>query len=189
MNVNKPFNDYNSLKGHSLLSYNIIKFLKENNEDIWKILKYNEPDCLSKPNLTDSEKNQLIYNGELDSENFKVFRDEFPSDDLFVDTVSQLRIFPSMTDPVDRNFAIQNISFQFVCHVKINHIENYTTRIDTVTEQIISTLNGQDIGFMSPLYFDSSNGRGAIVRRSNIGNNKNFSGVMIVMSCKVGGSI
>lgn len=184
--IPQTFNEYNKLPNYRMISYNIISFLINYNEDIWKILKYNTPDALTKPNLTQEEKGELIYDGEIDSEPFRVFRDEFPTDDAFQDMVSQLRIFPVVTDPIERTYAVQDIAIQFVNHVKISHLQDYLTRIDVVVEELIKTLNGQDLGFMSPLYFDASSRRTNIIRRNNIGNNKNFSGVVIILSCKVG---
>lgn len=185
----RTFNDYNKLTGYKNISYNIISFLMDYNEDIWKVLKYESPDALYKPELTRAEKGALIYNGQEDSSPYRVFRDEFPTDDAFEDRVSQLRIFPVTTSPIDRNYSVQDIVIEFITHVKINHLEDYLTRIDFVAEEIIKTLNGQDVGFMSPLSFDatpSSGRRTNVIQRRNMGNNKNFTGVAIIMSCKVG---
>mgnify|MGYP007069485523 CR=1 FL=1 len=74
------FNSYNKFIGYDTLSYRVIEYLINNNEDIWKMLKYNTPDALSQPNLTLSEKAELIYQGEVDAEPFRVFRDAFTDD-------------------------------------------------------------------------------------------------------------
>ena len=65
------------LKG---MSYEILKYLILNNEDIWKLLKYTTPDALSKPNLTLAEKTALIYNGETDASPYRVFRQSCADD-------------------------------------------------------------------------------------------------------------
>ena len=55
---------YNSLSALPNAPYNILKYLAQNNENIWKLLKYNSYDALSKPNLTMEEKLSLhlLYN-------------------------------------------------------------------------------------------------------------------------------
>ena len=43
---------------------NIITYLIKNNENIWKLLYYNTPDCLQQNNLTIDQKSALIYTGQ-----------------------------------------------------------------------------------------------------------------------------
>ena len=54
---------YNSLSRLPSIGYNILVYLarEPSAENIWKMLKYNDYDCLSKPNLTFSEKMELIW--------------------------------------------------------------------------------------------------------------------------------
>ena len=47
------YNQYDGLQNFTLL---IIQHLMLNNEDIWKLLKYDTQDALEKPNLTREEK-------------------------------------------------------------------------------------------------------------------------------------
>lgn len=176
------FNAYNKFKSYKDLSYKIITALINDNEDIWKMLKYDTTDALSQPNLTLAEKGALIYSGEEDATLFRVFRDEF-TDDAFDKRVSQLRIFPSTTIPENHLVAIQDVVIQIVIHTKINTMDDYLTRMDTFIENILGTLNGSDIGTVGTLYFDRSRGRNDVIRRgAGIGNNKNFLGAMITMS-------
>ena len=58
---------YNKFTEFSNLCYNILAYLMVQNEDIWKLLKYDTPDPLSKPNLTLEEKRKMIYDGNGDS--------------------------------------------------------------------------------------------------------------------------
>lgn len=157
-------NHYNKLKGYDLLSYKVISYLIENNEDIWKMLKYNTPDALSKSNLTQEEKASLIYSGETDSEPFKVFRDPF-TDDVFTEQVCQLRIFPNSTYPENRIMSIQDICIQIVCHVKINYLDDYVIRLDRIIYELINTLNGSDIGTVGQFYFDRERSRSNNIMR------------------------
>ena len=134
-------NSFNKLKNYKIFSYLIIEYLMFNNENIWKLMKYNEPNALEQPNLTQEEKGKLIYNGEDDAEPFKVFRDPF-TDDAIEKRVTQLRIFPTINDSINRLASIQDFILCPLCHVKLNHLNDYTTRLDTLVEELISTLNG-----------------------------------------------
>ena len=52
-------NNYNKYSQMSQMVYNIVEHLMLNNENIWKVLKYPDVDCLNKPNLTLAEKAAL----------------------------------------------------------------------------------------------------------------------------------
>ena len=52
---------YNSLSALPTSLYKILEYLVVNNENIWKMLKYNSYDALSKPNLTVSEKLAFLW--------------------------------------------------------------------------------------------------------------------------------
>ena len=65
---------YNSLSALPYIPYNILVYLARQDaaEDLWKLLKYNSYDALSKPNLTFDQKLELIWrNGP--QEKFGVF--------------------------------------------------------------------------------------------------------------------
>lgn len=182
------FGVYNKFSGYSSLTYNIVRYLINNNEDIWKILKYNTPDALDLPQLTNNEKRDLIYNGEEDAEDqFRVFRDIF-TDDTQQDRVTQLRIFPSRYDSDNKVNGIVDIIFQVVTHVKVNYLDNYTTRIDYLTEQLIKTLNGEEIDGVGKLFMDGETRRtNGTLYTPSVGNNKNYEGIVITMSCHLFG--
>lgn len=176
------FNAYNKFIGYENLSYRVIEYLINNNENVWKMLKYNSPDALSQPNLTIVEKAGLIYQGETDSEPFRVFRDSF-TDDATTEQITQLRIFPAGTNPENRIVAIQDIQLQIIVHTKINHMEDYQMRLDRMIAELLKTLNGADIGTVGQLYFDRDRSRSnGIMRGASVGNNKNFLGGLITMS-------
>ena len=69
-----------------------------NNENIWKLLKYNEPNALSNPSLTLNEKAALIWDGNGDSESYKVFRTPY-LDDMFTEQTTQLRVYLTTVYP------------------------------------------------------------------------------------------
>ena len=175
---------YNKMEGFSNLPYNILSFLMVNNENIWKLLKYNTSNALSFPNLTIEEKRALIFNGVGDSENYNVFRCPFV-DDAFTKEVSQLRIYSLTINPNNRSVSTIDFAIDCITHVKLSNINGCKNRAEIMVEEIIKTLNGQDIDGVGRLFMDEreSSYDGA---RSSLFNNRYFWGFQIVMSVKYG---
>ena len=63
---------YNSMSVLPYVPYRILSYLATKDEIIWKMLKYNDYDALSKPNLTFKEKMNLIWKTGK-QENYNVF--------------------------------------------------------------------------------------------------------------------
>lgn len=151
---------YNKFDGIQKISYNCISYLMEdpNSELLWRLIKYNDPNAWrldsNHPNLTNLEKGALIYKGQSDEINYRVFMDtgaELP----WTHQATILRIFPVEVFP--SNYILGNVSvgFEIFSHYQINTLSNYQTRVDTITQLILSAFNGQDIGnLIGRLYFD-----------------------------------
>jgi len=162
------------------MQYNIIAHLMQNNEDIWKILRYNDPDCLNKPNLTMNQKASLIYSGQPISTPYRVFMSAI--DDSFEEQVSLLRIFPDLIIPRSRSVADITFVIQVFSHVKCQYLSNYTNRTVVLMQNVLQTLNGVDtIPGLGKIVFDrnaNSYDRASL----SITNNRNFTGYSIVLS-------
>jgi len=146
-------NAYNNFEQFSKLSYNCIKLMMNNNELIWKLLKYTDPDAWSKSNLTQEEKGSLIYAGQQDTSEFHVFMDG-KQPDVLVKEVSLLRIMPHTAVGVNRTIGYIEVSMEIYSHYKINHLSNYQTRVDTIAGELLSVFNGVDIGGLGLLSFN-----------------------------------
>lgn len=145
---------YNFFNEYSQISYNIISYLITNNELIWKLLKYHTRDAWNKADLTQQEKAQLIYSGQDDSTNFFVFMDE-GNPDVHTREDCIVRVSPSVIYPENRTVATLSVHFETYAHYKVNTLSNYTTRVDTITQEALKTLNGARIdGIIGRLYFD-----------------------------------
>lgn len=175
---------YNKMEGFSNLAYNILSYLMTNNENIWKLLKYNTTNALSYGDLTMDEKRSLIFNGTGDSENFNVFRSPFV-DDAFTSEVSQLRIYALTINPNNRSLSTIDFAIDCITHVKLCNIDGCKNRAEVMVEEVIKTLNGQDIDGVGRIFMDEreSTYDGA---RSSLFNNRYFWGFQIVMSVKYG---
>jgi hypothetical protein len=138
-------------------SHKCIDYLMNNNELMWKLLKYNEPNAWSSAhnNLTFAEKAELIYNSQPDSTPYRVFMDS-GNPDVWTREICQLRIYPIKVFPQDRTRGMVLLAFEVFCHYKINQLSNYKTRVDMGVQQIIATFNGINIGGIGRLYFDGA---------------------------------
>jgi hypothetical protein len=146
---------YATFSDFSDYSYKLITYLMDNNESIWKLLKFNESNAWEKSNLTQKEKAALIYNSQPDTTNFRVFMDS-GNPDVWKQEICQLRIYPFKIFADTRTYGTVLIAFEFFCHYKINQLSNYKTRVDYGIQELISVFNGINISGIGRLYFNGS---------------------------------
>ena len=177
------YNQYDGLQNFTLF---IIQHLMLNNEDIWKLLKYDTQDALEKPNLTREEKAKLIYPGASggDMDDYRVFRTPY-LDDLTTNQQAQLRVYLESITPDTRLYGTVDVNIEVICHVKMIELNDYQNRAESIVWQVIKTLNGADVGGIGKLFFDR-NGSFYDLIKMNRYNNRNFYGYTITMSTKMG---
>ena len=177
------YNQYDGLQNFTLL---IIQHLMLNNEDIWKLLKYDTQDALEKPNLTREQKAKLIYPGATggDMDDYRVFRTPY-LDDLTTNQQAQLRVYLESITPDTRLYGTVDVNIEVICHVKMIELNDYQNRAESIVWQVIKTLNGADVGGIGKLFFDR-NGSFYDLIKMNRYNNRNFYGYTITMSTKMG---
>ena len=177
------YNQYDGLQNFTLL---IIQHLMLNNEDIWKLLKYDTQDALEKPNLTREEKAKLIYPGASggDMDDYRVFRTPY-LDDLTTNQQAQLRVYLESITPDTRLYGTVDVNIEVICHVKMIELNDYQNRAESIVWQVLKTLNGADVGGIGKLFFDR-NGSFYDLIKMNRYNNRNFYGYTITMSTKMG---
>lgn len=146
---------YSKLIGFKDYSYNCIQYLMENDEISWKLMKYNDADCWNKPDLTLDEKRELIYKGQPDETFFRVFMDEGQVN-AWTHEACVLRIFPYAVYPDNRTVGTTTIIMDVYAHYRINHLSNYTTRVDTIIERLVNIFNGAYIGGIGSLFFNAA---------------------------------
>lgn len=134
-------------------SYTCITYLMDNDEVVWKLLKYRTPDAWNKPNLTKPEKAALIYNGSDDSTQYNVFMD-IGSPDVITREDCIIRIAPYSVSPNNRVWGTVNMMFEVYCNYHINTLDNYKTRVDMITKRFIQVFNGIYINGIGKLFFD-----------------------------------
>lgn len=145
---------YNKFSTFSEITYNCIKYMMDNNDSIWKLLYYPDPDAWNKPNLTSEQKAGLIYNGTPEETNFRIFAD-LGQDNAWTVQACILRISPTTATPRNHVFGSMSIGFEIYSHYRCNTMSNYKTRIDSIAEDLISVFNGADVSGIGRIYFDS----------------------------------
>lgn len=175
----------NTYDGISDIGYKIIEYLMQNNENMWKMLKYNTPDALHKPNLTMREKADLIFNGtNEESIQYRVFRSPY-LDDLGDEQVSQVRVFIESINPDTHIYGTIDVNIEVITHVKLVNLSGYKSRIEALMEEVLKTLNGKFVGGVGLLMFDRKMSFYDLIKL-NLFNNRNFFGYSIIMSTKWG---
>lgn len=134
---------YNKYEPFPQYSYECIKYLRDNNQLIWKLLKYNTPDAWenSKPNLSPEEKGDLIWAGKGDSSDYRIFADDGVPD-VETKEITRLSIYPYGISPDNRTVGSVSIMMEVYSHFKINTLSNYETRVDRIIQQLLYTFNG-----------------------------------------------
>ncbi len=188
MNSNQNIQSYNNFLEMPLIPHKIIEYLfaseTEVAEMIWKLLKYNDIDCLNKPNLTQSEKAELRWTGSSKQETFKLFIKPTISDSLVnSDMQNILKIYRLRTTPNNNLSATIDVRFELITNenssiVKYNGV--YCERLDVLEACILSLFNGKDIG-VGIMEFSLQNSR---LSQSNLalGDNVNFYGRYLVFN-------
>lgn len=144
---------YNKLPNLPFYPYNCVAHLLRTDEDMWKILRYNDPDCLNKPNLTMTEKTNLIYKGEPDESIFRLFLADGEIN-AFVSEASILRIFIYSVYPENRTVATVTIAFDLFSHFRTQSLNDYTSRTERMSEIILRRFNGEQIPDVGQMFFD-----------------------------------
>lgn len=152
--------EYATFDDYPQFSYSIIKqlLMSPDAEIIWKILKYNTNNPYKEANLTKAEKVALIYDGSADPTNFRLFIDQGMEDSV-TEVMSMLRIYPLIILPENYTNGLASINFEVYSHHKTNTMINHQTKIDTIVQALIKSLNGQDIKGLGSLFFNAGRSR------------------------------
>lgn len=150
--------DYDKFESIPLIPYNIISYMIANNEDIWKLLKYDDANAWksdsSHPNLTTEEKGALIYDGIMAINEARVFT-SLGQDDSITKETSFIRIGLPELIPTNHVRGASTIGFEILTHYKVSTLSNYQSRADTLLQKLIALFNGADIDGIGRIFFDA----------------------------------
>ena len=128
---------------------NIITFVEDadgvssNNDNLFKLLKYNSTDALSNSITTKDKIAVLNQNTDL-AENGVIFQ-RF-NDFTFEEKITQLRIFIQSGNPINNTLSNIIVGFDIVVHNDLNILDNGDNRSLIILNELLKTLNGMEIG-------------------------------------------
>jgi len=150
---------YNKYSNFAQVSYNCITYLIENNEMVWKLLKYDDADAwkddADHPDLTKAQKGALIYAGQKDETQFRVFSD-IGQDQPWEIEACTLRIHPVELYPTNHIWGELILGYETYSHYAMNTLSNYETRIDRIIQELLKTFNGAEVENIGRIFFDDS---------------------------------
>ena len=136
---------YNKFEIFDDLPNKVVSMLLTNNDDIFKLLKYDSTDALSR-NITFDEKLALmpIPTGKGYSDETRIFLTHFTDDSLELEQ-SQLRVYTLLNQPETHVVGKNIIGFDVLSHNDILTLDSFKNRTLQISQQILNTLNGESI--------------------------------------------
>lgn len=176
---------FNKFTGLPFIPYRIVEKLTEN-ENLFKLLKYNTYDCLGSDNLTLDEKLAMVWKDQPNMEDYNIFLTNIEANELS-DSKTFLKIYKY--DMLPDNPVLSTVAYKFdVLYGTKNALVEYQgvpcNRSDVIEMEIMKTLNGADVAGVGMLQFNHELSR---LCRSmmTIGNNDTFTGTTIIMATQL----
>lgn len=177
---------YNSYARLPFIPYRILEHLALTDENIWKMMKYNDYNALNKPNLSMSEKLDMIWkNGRQDS--FSVFFTNLV-EDAISESRAILKIYDYYVHASDLYTGTVVYAFDFLYGGQMSLVDLDgipVNRGDVFINSLMTALNGAEVDGIGKMTFynDMSAYDSA---KSILANNRTFSGVSVYISVLVG---
>ena len=203
------FNRYTNLDN---IEWKIIDYLVKSKSKyanyLWKILKYDTEDCLTKADLTEKEKWALVYKNNGESTQYRVFMTPF-TDDAWEQQSSHLHIYVYGINPMSHITGKVHVCFECIIHNKLSNIYGdaseynpntnpvelddngnpvieYKSRATEMLKDIIAALNGEMINAIGVLQFNEDLSPYDTAKAA-LWNRKNFFGYRIIMTSLISG--
>ena len=162
-------------------TYKILEYLalSPKAENLWKMIKYNSYDALSKDNLTTGEKLSYVWKTGK-QEDYSVF---------LAESKCLLKIYTYLVQPNDNLYTAAVVySFDWLYGGQMSLVDFNgvpVSRADLFTNIILDTLNGAIVGGVGKMAFSDDISRYMGVN-SVIGNSKTFTGVTLKIGVLMG---
>ena len=179
---------FNSMSALPSIQYNIMTYLATSPqaEDLWKMMAYNSYDALSKPNLTMSQKLDLLWRTGP-QEDYGIFFTNLV-EDAIPTSKCILKIYNYYDQPNDLYTASVVYAFDFLYGGQMSLVERAgipVSRGDLFINIMLDVLNGANIGGVGNMTLLTDASR-YCAAKSTIGNSKTFTGVQLYLACKIG---
>ena len=168
------YNDYSMIRDLPTL---IVNYLFNNNQNIWKLLKYSE-NPLSENDLTDKEKAAMICKS-----SFNILFQKYTVDAM-IKAKSQIRVFVDDISSYGRTDALVRVIFQVIVNNNEMIISTPYSRNDkrdvAIMQELVKTLNGIKLEkTKSQIFIDNNIDRFAGAEQ--VSYNSNYSGFQLTM--------
>lgn len=177
---------YNSMSRLPSIPYNILTYLAQEEQILWKVLAYNSYDALSQPDLTFSQKMGLVWK-EGSQEPYSVFMTNI-IDDAIPESKTIMKLYNYYIHAKDLFVAPTVYAFDILYGPKMSLVDYNgvpVSRADLFVNRILTLLNGVYVGGVGKLTFFDDMSRYDL-GRTVIGNSKTFTGYQIFLSVNVG---
>ena len=178
---------YNSMSRLPQIPYNILTYLAQEEQILWKLLAYNGYDALSQPDLTPSQKLDLLWKNGDPQEPYSVF-----FTNLVEDTIPEskciLKIYNYYIHANQLYTGTVVYAFDFLFGGKMSLVDYNgvpISRADLFVNRILTLLNGVQVSGVGKMAFIDDMSRYDL-GRSVIGNSKTFTGYQLFLSVNVG---
>lgn len=173
------YNDYSMTRDLPTL---IVNYLFNNNQNIWKLLKYSESP-LDEKDLTNKEKAEMICQSSFNTEEFNVLFQKYTVDAM-IKAKSQIRVFIDDISSYGRTDALVRIIFQVIVNNNEMMITTPYSKNDkrdvAIMQEIVKTLNGVKLEkTKSQIFIDNNIDRFAGAEQ--VSYNSNYSGFQLTM--------
>lgn len=175
-------NTFNSMPQ---IPYQILTYLIDNNENLFKLLKYNSTDALQKDDLTKKEKIALLYTEVGKEDDYHIFLKPLIGEEM-TDSVTQLRLYKARITPTTNLKAVLNYEFDIVVGTKTNLVYDNNgipcSRLDMIESEIINSLCGTSMFGVGGFQFNRELSN-LCVQNTGLSNSKSFFGSSFVLAC------
>lgn len=173
------YNDYSMVRDLPTL---IVNHLFNNNQNVWKLLKYSQ-NPLEEENLTNKEKANMICQSSFNTEEFNILFQKYTVDAM-IKAKSQIRIFVDDISSYGRTDALVRIIFQVIVNNNEMIISTPYSKNDkrdvAIMQEIVKTLNGVKLEkTKSQIFIDNNVDRFAGAEQ--VSYNNNYSGFQLTM--------
>lgn len=182
------FTSVNKFSSMPFIPYNIISYLAKDDRanGLFKLLKYSTYEALDMPDLTLSEKLQMIYKNQPNQNDFSIFLHRLVENEELVERTI-LKVYKHNTKPEDSQRAVVCYEFDVLVGAKTPLVKYQNipcSRKDVVEMFLLNCLNGADVNAVGWLKFDARLSR-YCQSAMGIGNNTTYDGTGIVMAVQV----
>ena len=197
--------NFNKFSNLDSVETRVIEYLRDSKsaeaERLWKVLKYTDARALFQENVSQKDKNDLIYK-DVNQMDCRVFT--FPYiEDEFSSVCSILKVYIHSIEPQNHLVAHVNVGIDILTHNKISNIYNdngdileggrpieanipVKNRNTVMLKAILNILNGSNIEGVGVLQFNKEM-TDRCQAQLKLSNNRNFYGYSLVFSCHMSG--